>query len=152
MSIDKLYKVYRVLFVQKIHCSPCLICAILEADFHNSRRKSMRGWFPFPADARSVHLLEVASIPTRQFLGRGSIMSEKANVANKTSAAKRRANDKWDKENMVTIACKLRKEDAEAFRAFASQEGKAVNTLLKNYVFSCIGKSDSKEPSEDKQD
>lgn len=111
----------------------------------------MRGWFPFPADARSVHLLEVASIPTRQFLGRGSIMSEKANVANKTSAAKRRANDKWDKENMVTIACKLRKEDAEAFRAFASQEGKAVNTLLKNYVFSCIGKSDSKEPSEDKQ-
>lgn len=61
------------------------------------------------------------------------------------SAAKRKANDKWDKENMATIACKLRKEDAEAFREYASQSGKTVNTLLKNYVFSCIGKPDSKE-------
>ncbi len=69
----------------------------------------------------------------------------------KISAAKRRANDKWDKENMVTLACKLRKEDADAFREYARQNGKAVNTLLKNYVFGCIGKIDSNEQPEDNQ-
>lgn len=67
------------------------------------------------------------------------------------SAAKRKANDKWDKENMATIACKLRKEDAEAFREFARQNGKAVNTLIREYVFRCIGKSDSKDTPEDSQ-
>lgn len=61
---------------------------------------------------------------------------------NKVSAAKRKANDKWDKENMATVTCKLRKEDADAFREYARQNGKAVNTLIKSYVFSCIGKED----------
>lgn len=68
------------------------------------------------------------------------------------SAAKRKANDKWDRENMSTIACKLRKEDAEAFREFARENGQTVNTLLRNYVFGCIGKSNSEyvaDPSED---
>jgi len=78
-------------------------------------------------------------------------MSESKN-ANKTSAAKRRANDKWDRENMVTIACKLRREDADAFREYASRNGKAVNTLLKSYVFACIGKPESKNMTEDTPD
>lgn len=67
------------------------------------------------------------------------------------SAAKRKANDKWDKENMATIACKLRKEDADAFREYAKQNNVTVNTLLRGFVFGCIGKSDSKDVSEDEQ-
>ncbi len=67
------------------------------------------------------------------------------------SAAKRKANDKWDKENMATIACKLRKEDADAFREYAKQNNKTVNTLLRDFAFSCIGKSDSKNVPDGEQ-
>lgn len=63
------------------------------------------------------------------------------------SEAKRKANDKWDKDNMATVACKLRKEDADAFREYAKQSNKTVNTLLRSFVFSCIGKSDFKDTS-----
>lgn len=67
------------------------------------------------------------------------------------SAAKRKANDKWDKENMATVTCKLRKEDADAFREFAKQNDKTVNTLLRDFVFGCIGKSNSKNAPEPEQ-
>ena len=36
--------------------------------------------------------------------------------------SRRRANDKWDKENMATLACKVKKADAEKFREKAKRE------------------------------
>lgn len=51
---------------------------------------------------------------------------------------KKRANAKWDKANMATLACKLRKEQAAAFRIFAAEKGKAPNALIKEFVLSCI--------------
>lgn len=54
--------------------------------------------------------------------------------------SKRAANDKWDKENMLTLGCKLSRKDAEAFKAYAAERGVTANTLLKNYVYQCIGK------------
>jgi len=56
------------------------------------------------------------------------------------SKAKRAANDKWDKENMLTLGCKISRADAEAFKAYAVERGMTANTLLKEYVYQCIGK------------
>lgn len=55
------------------------------------------------------------------------------------SEKKKASNAKWDKANMSVLACKVRKEQAEAFKAYAAQQGKASNTLLKEYVMECIG-------------
>lgn len=56
----------------------------------------------------------------------------------KTPQSKRLANDKWDKNNMTTLGCKVKKEDAELFKNYAKQQGKTSNTLLKEYVQQCI--------------
>lgn len=61
----------------------------------------------------------------------------------KTSQAKRKANNKWDKENMATLGCKVKKEDAEKFRAYAIKCGKTPNTILREYVKECISKENT---------
>lgn len=52
--------------------------------------------------------------------------------------AKRKANAKWDSENMATLACKVKKTQADAFKTFCAEHGKTSNTVLKDYVLSCI--------------
>ena len=64
------------------------------------------------------------------------IMDEKKN---KVSAAKRRANDAWDKANMAMLACKIRKDAAERFKDYAAAQGTTVNALLRGYIMQCIG-------------
>lgn len=39
---------------------------------------------------------------------------------------------------MATIGCKVKKSEAEAFRAYAEALGKTSNALLKEYVLNCI--------------
>ena len=56
----------------------------------------------------------------------------------KVSKAKRRANDKWDKANMSILACKIKKHEAAAFREYAAQNGKTINSLFREYVLKCI--------------
>lgn len=56
------------------------------------------------------------------------------------SRAKRQANDKWDSQNMKHVACKIKKEDAEAFKAYADSKNTTPNALLRNFIYSCIGK------------
>lgn len=58
------------------------------------------------------------------------------------SRSKRAANNKWDKNNMKIIACKIKKEYADEFAKYATDKGTTVNALLKKYVYNCIGKSD----------
>lgn len=55
------------------------------------------------------------------------------------SRSKRAANNKWDKENMKIIACKIRREQAERFAQYAEDNGTTVNNLLKNFVLEKIG-------------
>lgn len=55
------------------------------------------------------------------------------------SRSKRAANNKWDKENMKIVACKLRKEQAERFSQYAKDNGTTVNSLLKNFILEKIG-------------
>ena len=37
--------------------------------------------------------------------------------------ARKRANAKWDKENMVVLACKVKRETAEQFKAACAAQG-----------------------------
>ncbi len=70
--------------------------------------------------------------------------------APKTPEAKRKANDKWDKENMATIGCKLRKQESIDFKAYAASRGKTSNTMIKEFVIECLsGARDNKNTEGD---
>lgn len=56
----------------------------------------------------------------------------------KTSKAKREANDRWDKEHMITLGCKVKREEAATFKEYADSKGKTSNALLKEFVYKCI--------------
>lgn len=58
------------------------------------------------------------------------------------SRSKRAANNKWDNNNMKIVACKIRKEYADEFTQYATDNETTVNALLKDYVYKCIGKSE----------
>jgi TPR repeat protein len=54
------------------------------------------------------------------------------------SDAQKRAANKYIKEHMTTLGCKVKKEEAAAFKAYAAEQGKTSNTILKEYVLRCI--------------
>ena len=53
------------------------------------------------------------------------------------SEAHKKGNRKWDKENMITLGCKIKRLDAEIFKEYAKSQGKNTNGLLKEYDFKC---------------
>lgn len=53
--------------------------------------------------------------------------------------SQKKARDKWDSENMAVIGCKLKKEYADAFKAYASSQGTTVSRLIKEFVLDTIG-------------
>ena len=58
------------------------------------------------------------------------------------SRSKRAANDRWDAANMKHVACKVKKEDAEAFKRYADEHETTPNALLRGFVYRCIGKNE----------
>lgn len=54
------------------------------------------------------------------------------------SDKKKASNAKWDRENMATLGCRVKKEDAIAWKAYCAKQGKTSNTVLKEYVLKCI--------------
>ena len=62
------------------------------------------------------------------------------------SQAQKKANAKWDKENMTTLGCKVKKGEAAQFKEYAKQQGTTANSLLKNYVLSSIKKKEDNNP------
>lgn len=54
------------------------------------------------------------------------------------SEAKKKSNARWDKENMTTLGCKVKRDQAERFKQYAASKGTTSNTLLKQFVLSCI--------------
>lgn len=56
------------------------------------------------------------------------------------SDAQKKASKEWDKKNMTTLGCKVKKEEAAAFKEYAKEQGKTSNTVLKEYVHKCIKK------------
>lgn len=57
------------------------------------------------------------------------------------SDAKKRANQKWDNTNMATLACKIKKSQADRFKEYCTEKGKTSNAVLREYVLDCIGES-----------
>ena len=43
---------------------------------------------------------------------------------------------------MSTLGCKVRKIDAEAFKKYAEENGTTANSLLRGFVYKCIGKDE----------
>lgn len=57
--------------------------------------------------------------------------------------SRKRANAKWDKENMTTLGCKIKRDQAAAFKAYCENHGSTSNTVLKGFVLDCIGEQES---------
>lgn len=53
--------------------------------------------------------------------------------------AQRRANAKYQAKAIASLACRVKKEQAEAFRQYCAGIGKTPNAVLKEYVLKCIG-------------
>ncbi len=58
------------------------------------------------------------------------------------SDARKKANAKWDSANMSTLGCKVKKTQAERFKKYCESIGKTSNTVLREYVLSCINDVD----------
>ena len=57
--------------------------------------------------------------------------------------SRKRANAKWDKENMTTLGCKIKRTQAAAFKAYCENQGSTSNTVLKDFVLGCIGEQET---------
>ena len=54
------------------------------------------------------------------------------------SESKKRANAEWNKKNLATLGCTVRKDKAELFKELCELNGTKVNSVLKEFVESYI--------------
>ena len=64
------------------------------------------------------------------------------------SDKKKISNQRWDRENMITLGCKVKRKDADKFKAYAARNGKTANTILRDYVLECIDNDDKGGPDD----
>ncbi len=55
-----------------------------------------------------------------------------------SSEAQRRANAKYQAKTIASLACRVKKEQADKFRDYCARQGKTANAVLKEYVLNCI--------------
>lgn len=53
---------------------------------------------------------------------------------------KRLTDAAWRKKNYKRIGVKLYKNDAQAFENYCKENGKSVNSALREYVAACLGR------------
>ncbi len=58
-----------------------------------------------------------------------------------TTVAQKRASAKYQKENIASLACRVKKEQAEKFKTYCMGKGKTSNAVLREYVLDCIDKA-----------
>ena len=56
--------------------------------------------------------------------------------------AQKRASAKYQRENISSLACRVKKEQADKFKEYCSSTSNAV---LRNYVLECIGEKEDAE-------
>lgn len=56
-----------------------------------------------------------------------------------TTEAQKRASAKYQQKNIASLACRIKKEQAEKFQQYCKAQGKTPNAVLKEYVLKCIG-------------
>ena len=59
------------------------------------------------------------------------------------SDAQKKASAKYQKENIASLACRVKKEQADKFKAYCAEQGKTSNAVLREYVLECIKESDT---------
>ncbi|MBO5449287.1 MAG: hypothetical protein J5994_08150 [Ruminococcus sp.] len=59
--------------------------------------------------------------------------------------AHKKGNKKWDSENMLTISCRLRKEQVMKFRSIAEKQGQTANQMIKQFVLDTIERDRANE-------
>ena len=62
--------------------------------------------------------------------------------------AKRASNNKWDAENMKVLACKIRRDQAEAFQEECRRRGTSPNEVFRQAVERFMGGRKETENSE----
>lgn len=69
--------------------------------------------------------------------------------------AQKRASDKYNRQHMATLGCKVTKEQAQAFKDHCQSKGSTANKVLRDFVLDSIGsnkpapeKTESKDKSE----
>ena len=68
------------------------------------------------------------------------------------SEAQKIASAKWDKKHMTTLGCKVKRDEADAFKEYALNKGKTANTVLKEYVFECIKQDKAAEHDKEQEE
>jgi hypothetical protein len=58
----------------------------------------------------------------------------------KVSEKRKASNQKWDLENMRSISCRLRKEDAELFKEYCAENHTTPGAYLKNHIHTVLDK------------
>lgn len=61
------------------------------------------------------------------------------------SEKKKVSNAKWDKENMTSLACRVKKDYAEKFKAACAEAGTTPNAVLKAAVDEFLKRYDKKK-------
>lgn len=59
------------------------------------------------------------------------------------SDAQKRAAAKYQRENIASLACRVKKEQADKFKAYCADIGKTSNAVLREYVLDCISETDT---------
>lgn len=57
--------------------------------------------------------------------------------------AQKKASAKYQKENIASLACRVKKEQAEKFKNYCDSIGKTSNAVLREYVLTCIAEEDT---------
>ena len=58
------------------------------------------------------------------------------------SEAQKRAADKYNREHMSTLGCKVTKEQAQAFKEYCQSKDSTANKMLRDYVLNCISEAE----------
>ena len=59
--------------------------------------------------------------------------------------AQKKASAKYQRENIASLACRVKKEQAEKFKIYCAEKGKTSNAVLRDYVLDCIGEKQDTE-------
>ena len=59
--------------------------------------------------------------------------------------SRKKANAKWDAENMTTRGCRVKKDHAEKFKTYCAEIGKTSNAVLRDYVLDCVEEKQNAE-------
>ena len=61
------------------------------------------------------------------------------------TGAQKRASAKYQRENIASLACRVKKDQAEKFKEYCAGMGKTSNAVLRDYVLDCIGEKEARE-------